>query len=163
MFFFYVVEMRCLFRSLHFIWESVLKKHYVDYHFINDQDIFLKICSRQIQLTRHAEFAKKLLKVLEVKKYTCSFFTIETISRWVEIEALEPAFYLLMFFKREPIAYYSINFNQHQKFYDFFSSGTVDTFLESVYEIYLPTKVNKFQGYAEIVNEQGGEIILEDK
>ena len=81
----------------------------------------------------------------------------------MEIEALEPAFYLLMFFKREPIAYYSINFNQHQKFYDFFSSGTVDTFLESVYEIYLPTKVNKFQGYAEIVNEQGGEIILEDK
>ena len=44
----------------------------------------------------------------------------------------------------------------------FFSSGIVDAFLESVYETYHPTK-NKFQGYAEIVNQQREEIILEDK
>ena len=65
--------------------------------------------------------------------------------------------------KRGPITYYSINFNQHQKFYDFFSSGIVDAFLESAYEIYRPTKENKFQGYTEIVNQQRGEIILENK
>ena len=39
----------------------------------------------------------------------------------------------------------------------------MDAFLESVYEIYRLTKENKFQGYAEIVNQQRGEIILEDK
>ena len=44
----------------------------------------------------------------------------------------------------------------------FFSSGIVDAFLESVYETYHPTK-NKFQEYAEIVNQQREEIILEDK
>ena len=65
--------------------------------------------------------------------------------------------------KRGPITYYSINFNQHKKFYNFFSSGIVDAFLESVYEIYRPTKENKFQGYAEIVNQQRGEIISKDK
>ena len=65
--------------------------------------------------------------------------------------------------KRGPITYYSINFDQHQNFYDFFSSGVVDAFLESVYETYHPTKENKFQGYAEIVNQQREEIILEDK
>ena len=65
--------------------------------------------------------------------------------------------------QRGPITFYSINFNQHKKFYDFFSSGIGDAFLESVYEIYHPTKENKFQGYAEIVNQQRGEIILEDK
>ena len=54
--------------------------------------------------------------------------------------------------KRGPITYYSINFNQHKSFYDFLSSGIVDVFLESVYEIYRPAKENKIQGYAEIVN-----------
>ena len=65
--------------------------------------------------------------------------------------------------KRGPITYYSINFDQHQNFYDFFSSGVVDAFLESVYKTYRPTKENKFQGRAEIINQQGVEIILEDK
>ena len=65
--------------------------------------------------------------------------------------------------ERGPITYYSINFDQHKKVYDFFSSGIADAFLESVYEIYRPTKENKFQRYAEIINQQRGEIILEDK
>ena len=64
---------------------------------------------------------------------------------------------------RGPITHYSVNFSQHKNFYDFFSSGIVDAFLESVYEIYWPSKENKIQGYAEIVNQQRGEIILEDK
>ena len=57
---------------------------------------------------------------------------------------------------------YSISFNQHKNFYDFFSSGVV-VFLDSVYETYRPIKENKIQGYAEIVNQQRGETILEDK
>ena len=56
-----------------------------------------------------------------------------------------------------------INISQHKNFYYFFSSGIVDAFLESVYEIYRPLKENKIQEYAEIVNQQRGEIILEDK
>ena len=62
-----------------------------------------------------------------------------------------------------PITLYSINFTKHKNYYDFFSSGTVDIFLESVYEIYRPSKENKIQGYAEIINQQRGEITLEDK
>ena len=56
-----------------------------------------------------------------------------------------------------------INISQHKNFYDFYSSGIVDAFLESVYEIYRLLKENKIQEYAEIVNQQRGEIILEDK
>ena len=59
---------------------------------------------------------------------------------------------LLNVLKRCPITYYSISFNQHKKFYDFFSTGVVDVFLDSVYETYRPIKENKIQGYAEIVN-----------
>ena len=39
----------------------------------------------------------------------------------------------------------------------------MDAFLESIYEIYPPTKENKFQGYSEIINQQREEVILEDK
>ena len=47
---------------------------------------------------------------------------------------------------RGPITHYPINFTQHKNFYDFFSSGIVDAFLDSVYEIYRPSKENKIQG-----------------
>ena len=65
--------------------------------------------------------------------------------------------------KRGPITYYSINFEQHKNFYDFFNSSMVDVFLDSIYEIFRPNTEKKFQGYAEIVNQQRVEIILQDK
>ena len=65
--------------------------------------------------------------------------------------------------RREPITYYSINFNRHKNFYDFFSTGVVDSFLNSVYQVYQPDKKNKIQGYVEIINQQRGEVILEDE
>ena len=66
--------------------------------------------------------------------------------------------------KRGPITYYSINFIQPKNFSDFFNSSAVDVFLDSVYETFRPSnKESKFQGYAEIVNQQRGEVILEDK
>ena len=65
--------------------------------------------------------------------------------------------------KRGRITYYSINFEQHKNFYDFFNSSMVDVFLDSIYEIFRPNTEKKFQGYAEIVNQQRVEIILQDK
>ena len=65
--------------------------------------------------------------------------------------------------KRGPLTYYSINFEQHKNFYDFFNSSMVDVFLDSIYEIFRPNTEKKFQGYAEIVNQQRVEIILQDK
>ena len=41
---------------------------------------FLKICSPMIQLTRRADFANKLLKVLEVKKKTHVSFSLRKTS-----------------------------------------------------------------------------------
>ena len=65
--------------------------------------------------------------------------------------------------KRGGIIHYSINFSQHKNFYDFLSSDIIDCFLGSVYEVYRPLKEHKFQGYVEIINQQKGEVILEDK
>ena len=63
--------------------------------------------------------------------------------------------------KRESIKYFSINFTQHKNFYDFFTSDIVDDFLQSVYEVYHPQE-NKIQAFFEIINQQRGEVILED-
>ena len=65
--------------------------------------------------------------------------------------------------KRGSITYYSINFDQHKNFYDFYSSDLVDVFLDAVHQVYQPKSECKSQGYAEIVNQQRGETILEDR
>ena len=63
--------------------------------------------------------------------------------------------------KRNSFTYFSINYTQHKNFYDFFASDIVDDFLQSVYEVYHPQE-NKIQAFFEIINQQRGEVILED-
>ena len=53
--------------------------------------------------------------------------------------------------RRGKILYYSITFDQHKKFYEFFSTDVVDSFLNSVYQVYLPDKENKIQIYVTII------------
>ena len=62
--------------------------------------------------------------------------------------------------KRGPITYYTITYEQHINFYDFFSDRIVEDFLNSVYSRYDPDKEDKIQGYAEIINQQQGEFII---
>ena len=57
---------------------------------------FLKNFSNQIQSKRHIEFAKKLLKVVDLKKCMRFFIIMENISKLVEMLS-ELAHYLLMF------------------------------------------------------------------
>ena len=59
------------------------------------------------------------------------------------------------------ITYFSINYTQHKNCYDFFTSDIVDGFLQSVYEVYHPQE-SKIQAFFEIINQQRGEVILED-
>ena len=58
--------------------------------------------------------------------------------------------------KRGTITYYSINFNHHKNFYDFYSGDMVDTFLGVVYRTFKPLNnfKHKFQVYFELVNQQ---------
>ena len=76
--------MKCLLCSFQFIRESVLKNHHVNYHSINEDDIFVKTCFCRIQLTRHAEFVEKLLKTAEVKKAYVSFSLWRATNEWKE-------------------------------------------------------------------------------
>ena len=157
---FFVVEMKCLLCSLHCIQEKILKKH-VNYHFINDQDIFFKDLFTPDTIEKTCRICDETFKSSRSKKKHMFLFHY---GKHRQIGGNRGTSTLpINVLKRRPITYYSFNFDQHQNFYDFFSSGIVDAFLESVYKTYHPTKENKFQGYAEIVNQQREEIILEDK
>ena len=61
--------------------------------------------------------------------------------------------------KRGPITYYSISFNQHREFYNFYEEQIVDDFLNSVYERFVTGKNFMFQGYFELINYQQTEIV----
>ena len=61
--------------------------------------------------------------------------------------------------RSSPIKYFSINFHQHKNFYIFFQENVVDDFLKVVYSRFTPGDENKIQGYAEIINQQQGELV----
>ena len=100
-------------------------------------------------------FAVKLLKVVESKKIMFLYHYGKQLgSRTNSINVL----------RRDKFEYYTINFNQHQKIYTFFDGGIVDEFIRVVHQNFKTGKHNrKFQGYAEIINQQRGETILENK
>ena len=56
--------------------------------------------------------------------------------------------------RRGPVIYYSINFQQHKDFYDFYDEKTVDSFFNSLKEHFVPNEKVEFkmQGYFEIKN-----------
>ena len=152
--------MKCLLCSLHFIRECVLKKHYIDYHFINDEDIYFKDSFLSDTFDKTCRICNVIFKSPRNKKKHMFLFHY---GKHKQIGGNRTSKLPLNILKRGGIIHYSINFSQHKNFYDFLSSDIIDSFLDSVYEVYRPLKEHKFQGYVEIINQQKGEVILEDK
>ena len=117
---FVVVEMKCLLCSLHFIQESVLKKHYVNYHFINDQDIFFKDLFTPDTNDKTCRFCKETFKSSRSKKNHMFLFHYGKHQQMGGNRGPRTSALPINVLKRGPVTYYSINFNQHKRFYDFF-------------------------------------------
>ena len=99
-------------------------------------------------------FAIELLKVVESKKIMFLYHYGKQFGSGTKSIVL----------KRDKFKYYMINFNQHQNIYNFFDGGLVDEFIRAVHQNFKAGKHNRtFQGYAEIVYQQRGEIFLENK
>ena len=58
--------------------------------------------------------------------------------------------------RRGQIVYYSVNFDQHKNYFDFFSTDMVHVFLDTVHNAFKPERnlSYKFQDYFEIINQQ---------
>ena len=121
--------------------------------------LILKICFYQI-LKKNVTFVTLLLKhVDKKKKHICFFFHYGTKKK--QFGGSQRSKLPINILKRGSITYFSINFTQHKNFYDFLTSDIVDDFFQSVYEVYHPRE-NKIQAFFEIINQQRGEVILED-
>ena len=135
----------------------------MDYHFINDEDIYFKDLFLPDTIDKTCRICNVIFKSPRSKKEHMFLFHYGKHRQIGGNRAQRTSTLPISVLNRGPITHYSINFMQHKNFYDLFSSGIVDAFLDSVYEIYRPSKENKIQGYAEIINQQRGDIILEDK
>ena len=56
--------------------------------------------------------------------------------------------------RRDPVTYYSINFQQHKDFYNFYDEKIVDSFFDSIHKRLVPGGSLKIQGYVELKNYQ---------
>ena len=115
-------RMKCLLCSLHFIRESALKKHYVDYHFISDQDIFFKELFLPDTIEKMCRICRETFKSSRSKKNHMFLFHYGKHQQLGGNRDPRNSTLPINVLKRGPTTYYSINFNQHKNFYDFFSS-----------------------------------------
>ena len=109
-------------------------------------------------IERKCNFCDIIFKTCRQKKNTFVFFSLWYKKRFGGSKSTALPINIL---KLGSITYFSINFTQHKNFHDFFTSDIVDDFLQSVYEVYLPQE-KKIQAFFEIINQQRGEVILED-
>ena len=152
--------MECLLCNLKFMKEHVIKKHYVDYHAVNENDIHFMELFKPNAIDRKCRICRVKFDSARLKKKHMFLYHYgqQIGSRGPRVSDLP-----LNILKRGSITYYSINFDQYKNFYDFYSSDLVDVFLDAVHQVYQPKSERKSQGYAEIVNQQRGETILEDR
>ena len=138
----------CYFRSS----VSDLKDHYRNYHLIDSTDGHFLNLLRPDYLEDDKCFECSLGFTNSRKKKNHMFLVHYNQKGGARANANFP----LNILKRGSITYYSVNFNQHKNFYNFYSGDMVDEFLGVVYRTFKPLKNidYKFQAYFEIVNQQ---------
>ena len=131
--------MKCLLCDLQLNRENVLKKHYVNYHSINENDVHFRELFKPDTIDRKCRICRVNFDNARMKKKHMFLYHYDTKQqiggRGPRVSDLP-----INIKKRGPITYYSINFDQHKNFYDFFTSDIVETFLGSVYQVFRPNK-----------------------
>ena len=155
--------MECLLCSLKFTKVKFIKKHYVNYHAVNEDDPHFVELFKPDTVERKCRICCVKFDSARLKKK--HMFLYHYGQQMGGSRNLRASDLPLNILKKGSITYYSVNFDQHKNFYDFYSSDIVDVFLDSVYQVFQPkSSMFKFQGYAEIVNQQRGEtVVLENK
>ena len=153
--------MECLLCDIRCFTQEVLKNHYQSYHFVDTEDQYFKDLFLPDTIEKTCKSCNLTFKNCRTKKI--HMFLFHYSGKNQTGGSRQTSRLPLNVLKRRTITYYSINFEQHKNFYDFFSSDILDSFIQSVYEKFTPDKECKFQGFAEIVNQQMGEIILTDR
>ena len=147
--------MKCLLCNANFLSEDELKNHYIWYHLINENDVYLSDLFKPDNIYKGCDICQIELENSRNKKKHMFLFWYGQMGGNRENGQLP-----MNILKRGPITYYTISYDQHKNFYDFFSEQIVSDFLSSVCNRFNPNGVHKIQRYAEILNQQQGEFLI---
>ena len=78
--------MKCLLCGLNCSTEKVMKKHYVNFHQIKEDDIFLKYLFLPDTLEKYVTFVTYFLKHADKKRYICFFSIMVQKNSLVEVK-----------------------------------------------------------------------------
>ena len=145
--------MKCLICDATFSDNEVLKSHYGWHHSINENNYFLRELFSPDNVSKRCDDFKLEFKNCRPKK------NHNFLLHYNQVGARRNQQLPINVLRRVPIFYYSINFDQHKNFYDFYDEKIVDNFLNSVYEHFVSGNNFYIQGYVEIVNYQQTEIV----
>ena len=144
--------MDCLLCDFKFSRIDWVKRHYVDFDGVNENNPYF------LDLFQPDTLEKKCLKC-RVKFDTCRMKKNHMFLYHYNQQQMGGARQTandvsLNILKRGQITYYSVNFDQHKDCYDFHSTDKVDIFLDVVYRAFDSQNMTyKFPGYFEIINQ----------
>ena len=145
--------MRCLLCNVNFLNEDQLKNHYIWYHQINENDVYLNDLFKPGTIYRACNICQIEFDNSRIKKNNMFLFHYGQMGGNRGNGQLP-----LNILRRGPITYCTISYQEHKDFYNFFSE--IEDFLNSVYSRFNPDTDYKIQGYAEIINQQQGEYVI---
>ena len=145
--------MECILCHLSFSVVSELKKHYVDFHGVEQSNSYFLDLFTPDTLDRKCKKCCLMLNSNRMKKNHMFLYHYNNQGGGARNRLNDLPLIVL---RREQIFYYSVNFDQHRNYYDFFRTDMIDIFLDTVYDIFKPERnlLYKFQGYFEITNQQ---------
>ena len=147
--------MKCLLCNVNFLSEDELRSHYIWQHLINGNDVYLTDLFKPDSIYKGCDICQIESEKSRSKKNHMLLFHNGQMGGKRGNGQLP-----VNILRRGPITYYTISYDQHQNFYDFFNEHIVEDFLVSVYNRFNPHKEYKIQEYAEIINQQQGEFII---
>ena len=147
--------MKCLFCNLNFLIEDVLRNHYIWQHFVSENDVYFKDLFKPDTHYKGCNICKIDFENSRIRKNRMFLFHYNQMSGNRGNGQL-PTNIL----RRGPINYFTISYDQHKNYYNFFEEQIVDDFLDSVYARFDPDDQYKIQGYVEIINQQQSKFII---
>ena len=147
--------MKYLLWNLNFLSDETLKNHYIWQHLVHKCNCYFKdLFTPEINL-RGCNIFKIDFKNSITRKNHMLLLHYNQMGGNRRNQKLP-----INVLRRGPITYFSINYNQHKSFYNFFQEQVVDDFLDAVYSRFLSDDEYKIQGYAKIINQQQREFII---
>ena len=146
--------MRCLICDKYFN-DDVLKHHYQHFYFIKESNYFFRELFSPDNGSKRCDDSQIEFKCCRLKKN--HNFLVHYQQTGGSMNQQLP----VNTSRRVPVIYYSINFQQHKDFYNFYDEEIINFFSDSVKERFGPNERVEFkiQGYVEIKNYQHTEAV----